>query len=299
MKQIIKSIILSLLAIFPITVYAESGIEKFYINAVVEENGDLTVEEYFYLNGEFNGMEREILYQNDDLYDFHPELDYYGGSKLHNGSGIELLEIRALPIDENFDFKNISGSKFEEVSSADKGDYGVYTVDTSSNGEVYQIYLPDKKNEAFYIKYRLKNMAIIHNDIAEIYWNAIGDSLSESIGTLRITVTFPGNENEFRVWAHGPLNGKINKVSNQELVAEVTNVYSYEAVDIRAVFDKSVIPSSTKKTNIDALAKILNYEENAANQANYEREQEEYIFGRRKINGNCFPYRPRESSPIY
>ena len=276
MKQIIKSIILSLLAIFPITVYAESGIEKFYINAVVEENGDLTVEEYFYLNGEFNGMEREILYQNDDLYDFHPELDYYGGSKLHNGSGIELLEIRALPIDENFDFKNISGSEFEEVSSADKGDYGVYTVDTSSNGEAYQIYLPDNKNKAFYIKYRLKNMAIIHNDIAEIYWNAIGDSLSESIGTLRITVTFPGNENEFRVWAHGPLNGKINKVSNQELVAEVTNVYSYEAVDIRAVFDKSVIPSSTKKTNVDALAKILNYEEDAANQANYEREQEEY-----------------------
>ena len=276
MKQIIKSIILSLLAIFPITVYAESGIEKFYINAVVEENGDLTVEEYFYLNGEFNGMEREILYQNADLYDFHSELDYYGGSKLHNGSGIELLEIRALPIDENFAFKNISGTLFEEVSSADKGDYGVYTVDTSSNGEAYQIYLPDKKNKAFYIKYRLKNMAIVHNDIAEIYWNAIGDSLSESIGTLRITVTFPGNEKEFRVWAHGPLNGKINKVSNQELKAEVTNVYSYEAVDIRAVFDKSVIPSSTKKTNVDALAKILNYEEDAANQANYEREQKEY-----------------------
>ena len=69
-------------------------------------------------------------------------------------------------------------------------------MDTSSNGEAYQIYLPDNKNKAFYIKYRLKNMAIIHNDIAEIYWNAIGDSLSESIGTLRITVTFPGNENE-------------------------------------------------------------------------------------------------------
>ena len=276
MKKIIKIIIFSLLTIFPITVYAESGIEKFYINAVVEENGDLTVEEYFYLNGEFNGMEREILYQNDDLYDFHSELDYYGGSKLHNGSGIELLEIRALPIDENFAFKNISGTLFEEVSSADKGDYGVYTVDKSSNGEAYQIYLPDKKNKAFYIKYRLKNMAIVHNDIAEIYWNAIGDSLSESIGTLRITVTFPGNEKEFRVWAHGPLNGKINKVSNQELKAEVTNVYSYEAVDIRAVFDKSVIPSSTKKTNVDALAKILNYEEDAANQANYEREQKEY-----------------------
>ena len=276
MKKIIKSIIFSLLLFIPITVYAEEGIEKFYINATVEENGDLTVEEYFYLNGEFNGMEREILYSNDDLYDFHPELDYYGGSKLHNGSGIELIEIRALPIDENFNFANISGTLFEEVSNADKGDYGVYTVDTSSNGESYQIYLPDNKKEAFYIKYTLKDMAIVHNDVAELYWNAIGDSLRESIGTLRITVTFPGNETEFRVWAHGPLNGVINKASNQVLTAEVTNVYSYQAVDIRAVFDKSVIPNSTKTTGVDALTKILNYEEDLANQANYEREQTEY-----------------------
>ena len=276
MKKIIQGILFSLLLFIPVTVYAESGIEKFYINATVEENGDLTVEEYFYLNGKFNGMEREILYKNDDLYDFHPELDYYGGSKLHNGSGIELLEIRALPIDENFDFKNINGTLFEEVTEADKGDYGVYTIDTSSNGESYQIYLPDNKSEAFYIKYTLKNMAIVHNDIAEIYWNAIGDTLRESIGTLRITVTFPGNQNEFRVWAHGPLNGKINKVSNQELIAEVTNVYSYQAVDIRAVFDKGFVSESIKTTGVDALAKILNYENDLANQANYEREQTEY-----------------------
>ena len=276
MKRLCLKFIFILIMCIPFTVDAEEGIEKFYINATVEENGDLTVEEYFYLNGEFNGMEREILYKNDDLYDFHPELDYYGGSKLHNGSGIELIEIRALPIDENFDFQNISGTLFEEVSSADKGDYGVYTVEPSSDGETYQIYLPDNKKEAFYIKYTLKNIAIVHNDIAEIYWNAIGDTLRESIGTLRITISFPGNQNEFRVWAHGPLNGVINKVSNQVLEAEVTNVYSYQAVDIRAVFDKSVVANSTKTTGVDALDKILNYEENAANQANYEREQTEY-----------------------
>ena len=276
MKKLIKNIILGLLLFIPLTVYAESGIERFYINATVEANGDLTVEEYFYLNGEFNGMERVILFSNDDLYEFHPELDYYGGSKLHNGSGIELIEIRALPINENFDFKNINGTKFQEVTEADKGDYGVYTVDTSHNGEAYQIYLPDNKKEAFYIKYTLKNMAIVHKDIAEIYWNAIGDTLRESIGTLKITITFPKNENEFRVWAHGPLNGIIKKESNQVLKAEVTNVYSYQAVDIRAAFDKAVIPNSSKTTGVDALEKILNYEEDLANQANYEREQTEY-----------------------
>ena len=276
MKKIVAKIVFGLLCMIPLFVQAESGIEKFYVNAVLEENGDLTVEEYFYMNGEFNGMERIILFENENTYEFHPELDYYGGSKLHNGSGIELKEIKGLPIDENFDFSNVNGTVFEEVLSADKGDYGVYTVESDDDGDTYRIYLPDKKQEAFYIKYTLKNMAVVHEDVGELFWNVIGDSLSESIGTLKVKITFPNNTTEFRVWAHGPLNGVIKKANNQVLEAEVQNVRSYQAVDMRAVFDKSVIPKSTKLTHVNALEKILNFEENQANQANYEREQQEY-----------------------
>ena len=112
MKSLLKIIVLSITIFSFMIVGNASGIEKFYINAEIQSNGDLVVEEYFYLNGEFNGMEREILYKNDDLYDFRPELDYYGGSKIHNGSGIELNEIRALPIDDDFNFSNIGGTKF-------------------------------------------------------------------------------------------------------------------------------------------------------------------------------------------
>ena len=36
------------------------GIENYYVNATVEKNGDLEVEEYFEMNGDFNGMERII-----------------------------------------------------------------------------------------------------------------------------------------------------------------------------------------------------------------------------------------------
>ena len=276
--RILKKVVFFLLLCIPIVVEASSGIENFYVNAVIEENGDITVEEYFYLNGEFNGMDREILFQNEDAYSFRPELEYYGGSTIHNGSDIILEDVRALPIDESFDFQNISGTIFEEVSSADPGDYGVYTITSFSDGESYRIFLPDRKNEAFYLKYTLKNMAVVHDDVAEIYWNVIGDDLRESIETLKIRITFPNNQNEFRIWAHGPLNGKITKTSNQVLEAEVHNVRSYEAVDVRAVFDKNVVSKSAKLTHVTALDKILAYEENQANQANYEREQQEYQY---------------------
>ncbi len=276
MKKKLSAIVLVLFCFFPSFVKAESGIENFYVNAVLENDGDLVVEEYFYLNGEFNGMDRDILFRNPDAYEFRSELEYYGGSEIHNGSDIILEEIRALPIDENFTFQNISGTLFKKVSNASAGDYGVYTVTTSLDGESYRIFLPDHKNEAFYLKYTLKNMAVVHDDVAEIFWNVIGNDLRESIGTLKVTISFPNNKNEFRVWAHGPLQGEINKISNQVLEAQVKNVRSYKAVDIRAVFDKSVVPFSTKYTNVVALEKILNYEEDMANQANYEREQKEY-----------------------
>ena len=278
MMKILKRVLFLFLLFIPVCVQAESGIENFYVNAVIKENGDITVEEYFYLNGEFNGMDRDILFQNPDAYEFRPEMEYYGGSKIHNGSGITLEEIRALPIDKNFDFQNVSGTLFKKVINADAGDYGVYTTTRSSDGASYRIFLPDSKNEAFYLKYTLKNMAVVYDDVAEIYWNVIGDSLRESIGTLKIRITFPNNQTEFRVWAHGPLQGEIHKVSNQVLEAEVQNIFSYEAVDIRAVFDKTVVPSSFKLTHVTALDKILNYEEDMANQANYEREQKEYQY---------------------
>ena len=114
MKKKLSAIVLVLFCFFPSFVKAESGIENFYVNAVLENDGDLVVEEYFYLNGEFNGMDRDILFRNPDAYEFRSELEYYGGSKIHNGSDIILEEIRALPIDENFTFQNISGTLFKK-----------------------------------------------------------------------------------------------------------------------------------------------------------------------------------------
>ena len=276
MKKISLKLLFLLVLLIPFGVQAEDGIENFFVQATVERDGDVTVEEYFYLNGEFNGMDREILFKNDDLYEFRPELDYYGGSAIHNGSGLKIEEVRALPIDENFDFQNIDGTLFRNVSSAEAGDYGVYTISSSLDGSTVRIFLPDDENEAFYIKYTLKNMAVVHEDVAELFWNVIGSDLRESIGTLKVQITFPNNQNEFRVWAHGPLNGVVHKSGLDTLTAEVHNVRAYTAVDVRAVFDKDVVPYSFKKTNVVALPKILNYEEDKANQANYEREQQEY-----------------------
>ena len=276
MKKIINYLIFSILLVFPLLVKAE-GIENYYINATVQSNGDLLVEEYFYLNGEFNGFERIINYRNDDLYPFDENMESYGGSVLHNGSGIDIIEVKGLSINPNFDFTDVSGDTFNKVYRAEKGDYGVYTNTSNDNGISLLIYNPSTKNKAFYIKYLLKNIAINHNDVAELGWNIFGDELSESIAHLKVYVNFPNNQNKLRGWAHGPVKGNIKVLNNQTLEATIDGLYRYTAIDVRSTFDNSVISNSKKKTNVKALEKIIKYETDKAAQANYERVNQEKI----------------------
>ena len=187
MKKILFTIIISL---FPLMVYANT-VENYYINATIEDNGDLTVEEYFYIDGTFNGMERIINYVNPGAYEFNKDASSYGGSKLHNGTGIDLLEIRSLEKNEDFDFKNIDGKLFSKTSYASNGDYGVYTESKCSYGDTVRIYLPSYKDEAFYLKYRIKNIAILHNDIGELGWIVVGDRFANYIENLVVTVNIP------------------------------------------------------------------------------------------------------------
>ena len=51
------------------------GIENYFIDATVESNGDLLVQEYFNMTGEYNGSVREINYKNDSSYLFNPNMD--------------------------------------------------------------------------------------------------------------------------------------------------------------------------------------------------------------------------------
>lgn len=274
MKKIFNFIIFNILLLFPFLIKAE-GIENYYINATVQNNGDLLVEEYFYLNGEFNGFERIIEYNNDRVYPFDSTMESYGGSDIHNGSGIVIHEVKALDINPNFDFSNTIGNIFSEVNYASKGDFGVYTKKDKYNGVGLLIYNPSTKNKAFYIKYTLQNMAIMHNDVAELGWNIVGNSLSESIAHLKACINFPNNVESLRGWAHGPLNGNITILNNEKLQVTIDGLYSYRAIDVRATFDNNIISNSTKKTGVNALEKILKYEENKAEQANYERINQE------------------------
>lgn len=248
------------------------GIENYYVNATVEKNGDLEVEEYFEMNGEFNGMERVIKYRNPTAYKFNPDANSYGGHSLHNGTGMEIEEVKAVEKDTNFDFTDVEGDEFKRTSYGNKGDYGIYTDDNNYDGRTIKIFMPSSKNKAFYVKYRLHNMAILHNDVGELGWNIFGNNLSESIGNLTVYINVPNNKN-IKVWAHGPLNGVSEILSNEKVKVSISGLDERTAIDARITFDKDVISNSLKKSNVNALDKIIKYETDEAERANELRRQ--------------------------
>ncbi len=265
MKKIFIKIVLFVCLFIPVTfeVNAE-GITNYFIDAKIEENGDLYVKELFTLDGSYNGFERIINYKG-----------YNTKNSLYNGSNVEIINVKGIESNGEFESINFDGDTFNLVSSADKGDYGVYTVENTYLGKNILIYNPNRKNRSFYIEYRIKNIAILHNDIGELYWNVF-DSLTEDIDELLIKVHLENNQNLLKVWGHGPLNAEIWPINTTLIEVKSNKIFSNSPLDIRLAFDREIINKSTKINSSNALNGIIEDETKLANEAN---EKREYLKG--------------------
>ena len=277
MKKIYFGLILFILVLFPIKADAlKEGITNYYIDATVLENGDMHVKELFILNGSFNGFERIINFQNPNAPIFDGTIDSFRGSNIYNADGIILKTIKNIELDSNvnFDYLYHDGDEFSSVLYANVGDYGKYIFNQRYNGASYKIYNPSNGSEkGFYVEYTLKNVGIMHNDVAEIGWNLFSDELTEYINDLEMIINIPGNQNELRAWGHGPLNGSTDLIGKDKIKLTISDLNAATAIDVRFVFDKEVISQSTKISNVDALDNILIIEKELADEANAIREE--------------------------
>lgn len=72
------------------------------------------------------------------------------------------------------------------------------------------IFSPAKdETKTFRIEYVLKNVAIAHTDIGELYYQLIGESNTERIDYFEAAIHLPEiNKDDVKIFAHGPLNGE-------------------------------------------------------------------------------------------
>lgn len=274
-KKII--LLLTILVLFPINVFASDGeTSKLYINIDVLEDGSIYVKELAKLQGTYNGRLRSIIYQNLSAPTFTGIESDFNGSDIYNGSNITDLKIYDInsnnpTFNDIFDTSKRS-TEYKESISGQNGDIGIYNKTNLSNGISLKIYNPSKSNKSFYMEYKISNAVVIHNDVAEIAWNILGEEYNDNIYYMETHVNLPGKDEDERVWLHGPLNGEIDRKKTLDgAIIKYDFIGARNAVSFRIMFNKELVPYSQKISGINAREKILTVEKQAADKANDER----------------------------
>ena len=269
----IRLILFSIFIMFlPIFVYAD-GTARYYIEVNVLDTGDAEIKELKLMDGVYKGYKTSIRYKSNGLSKFDGSKSSFEGSDIYNASALTNVKVYDVKFTTtDFSVINKKNKEFVLVNSAKKGDYGVYTKTKNSEGVDIMSYQPSSYARASLITYTLKDLVVVHNDIAEIAHDFIGTDYAEEINNLIIRINLPSSSKELRIFSHGPLNGNNRIIDDKSVEITYKRLPKNNQVDARVVFDKSLVPKATKKSNADGLNKILEVEKERANYANKLRE---------------------------
>lgn len=273
MKKFILGLFIFLASPFIVNA-ADYDITDFYVKANILQNGDLEVNELIVLDGDFNGYERDILYANSNLSGGD-----FANNKIYNASNITDMEIKAKYVN-SVSMNTFNDSDFDNFrlsSYGTNGSKGLYVKSNLANGYRYRMYyVSNNKKVAFYLKYIIKDVLVIHEDVAELYWTFIPDGFEDKINNINIEVYLPNSDtsDNFRIWAHGNLSGEVKFINKNGVKANISEVFPSESIDIRMTFDKSLVSEDLvlKKSNVNALEEIIKVETERADIANNLRE---------------------------
>lgn len=250
--------ILLIILLCPLVIKAEN-ITNYYINATLNSNGDLLVEEYIELRENTNYFERNIYYKDNTLkvpaYD-----NFIEYNKLNNGSSIQFLTIGSIPKVKS-NTEEITGVKeFSKTNVAHTGDTNIYILRNDEDKDYLRIYKDD--NNAYYLKYVIKDLAVKYNDIGEIYFNILKNN-PDRIKNLKITINLPNN-NKAYTFTKGKNVKKVTN-NNYKLSYQYKDIKEQEDIKLRILFNKDIVNNSLKENNTQTLAEILSFEKQNSN----------------------------------
>ena len=129
-------------------------------------------------------------------------------------------------------------------------------------------------NATYKVYYTIKDVIHEYNDCEELYWQFLGTDNSikgrEVTGTIKLPKNVSNLDN-LKIWAHGPLNGNIEKASKDTVEFEIDNLSSGKMLEVRVVLENEDLFETVNKINENKLDSILKEEGKWANEANSER----------------------------
>lgn len=126
------------------------------------------------------------------------------------------------------------------------------------------------------ISYKIIDAIKNYNDCSEFYWQFISTDSEIPADLVKGTIKLPvavANKEDLKVWAHGPLNGNIQIVSNDTVEFEVQDFDENTILEARVVTPTNVFYSNQNVNNQVKLNSILEQEQKWADEANAKREE--------------------------
>lgn len=283
-NKIFLFILVSSFFLFPKDTYALGAGEtrKLYMNFDIQVNGDLKVYEVAELNPTYNGRLRTLAYKNLKASQFNGSKESFNGSDIYNADGISDLVVSDVDMSQvnPLNLRNLNlGNRYMLTYNDETGNSGYYQSSNTSDGISLKIFNTSNTNRAFYLAYTYKNAAVVHDDVAEVAWNILGDSYADEIEELVVYVNLPRNDKSMRTWLRGPLDGYIERVDDKTAKITYHNLKAGNAISFRMMFDTSLVPFSTKFSEVDGKDNIMAVEQEAADAANAQRQRARLVQG--------------------
>lgn len=229
---------------------SDYGISNYTMDATIQENGDLHVEEYvtYEFESDMQGLYRNILYN----YAYRNQKDTMEAtSSRYQASDVENVSVYTS--DHGFD--DLVESTLKPDTLIAKGSDHFYSV-TSQTSDGYRkqvkAYSPVKAGDKKYIKYTydIKDVAVKYDDKGEYYWNFIGKDWDVDLHQVTIRLHFPESISvqEVIVSPHSYAKIEAPKIEGNSISIYAPVVSQGTAVDARVVFDGSILTGNVKKT---------------------------------------------------
>ena len=128
---------------------------------------------------------------------------------------------REIPLKEGMSvdevFVSVDGQAYAPGASAELGSSGAPgTYGTADLGDAYRIvwhYRASYEERTFDVRYRLKGLAVAHDDVVDVYWQVWGGEWQEPLGSLEATMVLPGGagKGDVKVFGHpASVSGKTS-----------------------------------------------------------------------------------------
>lgn len=259
LKKIISFIFLLILAFFIFTPSARAEnnsrlyLNKLKFDVTVNKDGSMDVVETWNI---------DISHVNTLYKTFEKDKDKF--------TAIE--NVRVKDITANKEFSQIDEEMYHVTNDCyygltnSKGDFEIawgVGLDNSSATRTYEI------------SYTVKDAIGKYSDMAELYWQFVGEDFEVDANKITGTITLPEsveNEEDIKVWGHTEdLNGEIYVTDKNEVKFQLEDFDAGKYVEVRVLFPTDMISSSGRTYDEDRYDTVLQEERKWANQANLRR----------------------------